>query len=143
MDKKMINQNGISLVEILATISVLSIIVVLIFGILINGLNTASKAKENALLQQKANYVLAILREEHEKGNCYRISISNDYHEVRIDSSCDNIIDTTINDSQFKFDINGVSPTTPIDIVDKITYISIVIIGKNDSYEINTNLSRL
>ncbi len=64
--KQMKNQAGITLIEVLATITILSIVSVIIYSVFSNGLRYSSQAEETVLIQQEANYLLTLLKEQHE-----------------------------------------------------------------------------
>ncbi|WP_066292818.1 PilW family protein [Bacillus sp. FJAT-29937] len=59
------NQRGFTLVELLATITILALIITLLSSILIDGKKAYNRNTTNQLLQQEANYITEIVRREY------------------------------------------------------------------------------
>ena len=72
------NQSGITLIEVLATLTILSLLLGIIYSVFFNGLQYSSKAKNTVSIQQEANYLLTLLKEQHEKVNSYTVSVNNE-----------------------------------------------------------------
>lgn len=71
------NQKGLTLVETLAIIIIMSIVMLFLFNIVASSLNSSKKMQEQANIQSEANYLLVVLREFHERGEDYTISFIN------------------------------------------------------------------
>jgi len=79
-----INERGITLLEVLATLTILGFLISIIFSIFINGINYSSKAKDTVLIQQETNYLLTLLKEQHENQSLYSITVSDNHKQVII-----------------------------------------------------------
>ena len=79
------NQRGVTLIEVLATLTIMSLFGGIVYGVFINGMNYSSKAKDTVSIQQEANYVLTILKEMQEKKDSYTVSVSQDHGTVSSD----------------------------------------------------------
>lgn len=55
--KKYLNEKGISLMELLATLTLLSLVGVLVFGVLINSLNIFNHESDSSDVRQEANLI--------------------------------------------------------------------------------------
>lgn len=64
---------GITLIELLATIVILSIVIVLTYSIFFNGLTSSEKANEQVNLQQEMNLLLTSITKLHENESSYAI----------------------------------------------------------------------
>ena len=82
--KQIKNQSGITLIEVLATITILSIVSVIIYNVFSNGLHYSSQAKDTVLIQQEANYLLTVLKEQHENEDSYTVTVDKDQQKVTI-----------------------------------------------------------
>ena len=81
------NQSGLTLIEVLATIAILSIVTVMIYSVFSTGLHQYSQAKETVLIQQEANYLLTILKERHENDDSYTITVDESHQKVTINTN--------------------------------------------------------
>ena len=70
-----LNQKGITLIELLAVLTILGIIIGVLYSVFINGLNYSTSSKDTVLIQQEANYLLTVLKKQHEKGKDYTVKI--------------------------------------------------------------------
>lgn len=61
------NQRGLTLIELLATIGIISIIFLLLSGILIDGNKAYRNTTTSQLVQQEANYITEEVRKEYLK----------------------------------------------------------------------------
>ncbi|MBB6445854.1 PilW family protein [Bacillus benzoevorans] len=77
MKMKNLNQKGITLIELLAVLTIFSIIAGVLYSVFMNGLNYSTKAKDTVLIQQEANYLLNLLKKQHEKDRDYTVKIEN------------------------------------------------------------------
>ncbi|SEM33435.1 prepilin-type N-terminal cleavage/methylation domain-containing protein [Mesobacillus persicus] len=78
------NQRGISLVEVLATLVILSIIGGTIWSIFFQGHSYSQNAISKNAMQQEANIILTSLKNVHQTNDKYTISTISD-------SSCDSV----------------------------------------------------
>src|SRR5690606_32470411 len=76
---------GISLVEVLATIVILSIITVTIWGFLVNSIQINEREVRKAELQQEANLIFFNIQKYHTKYNI-KLSTKNDNSELIINA---------------------------------------------------------
>lgn len=81
------NENGVTLIEVLATLTILSLLVGIVFGVFINGINYSNKAKDTVSIQQEANYLLTLLKEQHENQDWYTIEVTNDHKRIQVTNS--------------------------------------------------------
>ncbi|OZM57872.1 hypothetical protein CIB95_05815 [Lottiidibacillus patelloidae] len=65
------NENGLTLIEVLATIAIFSIILGLITNVVINSFNYHDKSYDNLKLGQEANLIITKLRTIHQKNEGY------------------------------------------------------------------------
>jgi len=70
-------QKGMTLIELLAVLTILAIIIVLLYSVFANGLNYSTKAKDTVLIQQEANNLLNLLKKQHEKEQTYTVKVEN------------------------------------------------------------------
>lgn len=154
--KKIKNQSGLTLIEVLATLTILSFVTIILYSIFANGLHYSNQAKETVLIQQEANYLLTILKEQHEKSNSYSITVEDDYKKVVIKDSANKTV--TIENPNYHYRIYRYDPYTPnsqelfennveyqIDSTENFPiFISIESISNpNLKFEVKTILSRL
>lgn len=155
--KQIKNQSGITLIEVLATITILSIVSIIIYNVFFNGLQYSSQAKDTVSIQQEANYLLTILKEQHENAeNNYTVTVENEQKTIIINKNLPTEIDAT--NPQYLYQICDMDDTTKscdeqnaTDLtITKTTknnfYVKITLINKNNpnlTYEIKTILSRL
>lgn len=76
--KKLKNENGLSLIELLATLALLGIVGTLIFGILINSLNISNEQNEDINSRQKANLISNQLTTLYKKNGDFETETSSD-----------------------------------------------------------------
>lgn len=117
------NQKGITLVELLAVLAISGIITVLIASVLSTGSNASKRTATKQQLQQEANYVVEVIRNEYLKldgpkieikiegaGNLQKIKmgsrvISQGY-TYKIISPASGVIDPSIN-SKFQLELSA------------------------------------
>ncbi|MBM6619760.1 PulJ/GspJ family protein [Bacillus suaedaesalsae] len=68
------NQKGITLIEVLVTLSILVIVSGLVYGVFFQSLTSYEKTQSHALLRQEANVILAELTAAHRKLDTYTLS---------------------------------------------------------------------
>ena len=73
---KKINQRGITLIELLATLAILSIVSILIWSIFFQGTNYSNKAMTKNQMQQEANIIITNLTKIHQTSDSYDIDSS-------------------------------------------------------------------
>lgn len=145
------NQFGLTLIEVLATVTILSIVTVLIYGVFSTGLHQYSQAKEDVLIQQEANYLLTILKERHENDDSYTITVDESHQKVTINTNKSS--DTLIIESE-KYTYQIVDTENPSNDTNTISidpskdnfHVQIIVTSKKNpsvTYEIKTILSRL
>ncbi len=155
--KQIKNETGLTLIEVLATITILSIVSVVIYNVFTSGLRYSSKAEETTLIQQEANYLLTLLKEQHEKTtNYYTITVENNHNIAILNKDRSNEIDVT--NSQYLYQICDLDDTKSCDEqnatdhtitktpINERFHVKIILINKSNpdnKYEIQTILSRL
>lgn len=155
--KRIRNEKGITLIEVLATITILSIVSFIIYNVFSSGLRYSSQAKETVLIQQEANYLLTLLKEQHENATTdYTITIENNQNNIILNKGHSNEIDVT--NSQYLYQIcdldqsdscdeqNATDHTITITPSQERFYLKMILTNKNNpdiKYEIQTILSRL
>jgi prepilin-type N-terminal cleavage/methylation domain-containing protein len=95
---KVRNQYGVTLIEVLATLTILSLLIGLVYGVFINGINYSNKAKDTVSIQQEANLILTTLKELHETNSTYTVEVPID-HEALIILEEGNVINKIENPS--------------------------------------------
>ncbi|RDU35039.1 hypothetical protein DRW41_19860 [Neobacillus piezotolerans] len=71
------NEKGITLIELLAGITILMIISSVIYGVLLNSNKNYKNISETVTLNQQANIILATLKSYHTKQELHSIDLSN------------------------------------------------------------------
>ena len=66
--KQLSNESGITLIEVLATLTITAIIGSVVYGVLFQTLHANEKTKSHNELRQEANIVMTQLRTMHENG---------------------------------------------------------------------------
>ncbi|MDS9471346.1 type II secretion system protein [Sporosarcina pasteurii] len=61
------NEKGLTLIELLAVLAIIGLITTLIGSVLINGLKASDRSSTNQRLQQEANYITEMIRNEYLK----------------------------------------------------------------------------
>lgn len=156
MNNKFFKQDGLTLVELLGTISVMFIVGSLIFTILINGINYSNTSQSNVSLQQEGNLIITKLTAYHESTRQYEIKVENpstisltpydnNVPPVKLDAKKE-----IISDSRFEYTLcykdgtcNG---TMPVLTTNKTLSITLTIKNKKEppqTFKISTVLSRL
>lgn len=139
-----LNQKGLSLVEVLATLTLLTIVGSLVFGILINSLNIFKIESENIDIKREVNLISNQLTtfykkygdfyiEEKDNGIIVYTPNKENYKESREFSIQDYLINVIVTNGSSN---NGYESK---DIKIKITNIDDV----SDSFELESNISRI
>lgn len=77
------NEEGITLVELLATLVIAFFFIGIIYSVAILGMNYFKVETSKTRLQQEANYIITELQRIHREGNCYILSISTNQVVVK------------------------------------------------------------
>jgi prepilin-type N-terminal cleavage/methylation domain-containing protein len=151
-------QDGLTLIELLASLAILGFLLTLIYGIFINGINYSTKAKEVVMIQQEANILLTSLKEEHQNEKSYQLSVKKDptkdryYIEINTLNESGVIINTiTINNPKYSYQLfdesnNLISSRKFINTTTEDFYVKIILTSvnnPNNTYKVETILSRL
>ena len=82
------NQKGITLVEVLAALSILLIISSVIYGVLINSKKNYNNISEKVNLNQEANLILATIKNYHQKESLHSLDVnSKEFYIIKFDDS--------------------------------------------------------
>jgi prepilin-type N-terminal cleavage/methylation domain-containing protein len=143
-------ENGLTLIEILAALSILSFVTIIVMNVLINGVNFSNQAKDEALMQQEANLILRNLTTFHETKSAYEISLDN-YpvgQVIALSSSTGDV--TTISNPQLQYRLfisnEPLLEAQSLNAREESLSIKIVIEQRNNpdiKYEIKTVISRM
>ncbi|MBM7570696.1 prepilin-type N-terminal cleavage/methylation domain-containing protein [Aquibacillus albus] len=151
-------QDGITLVELLATLAISSIVITIIFQVLFNGLNYSEKAQRTASIQNEANYIISLLTTQHETSSGYQIKLDQNPQAEMITITNDDGEVFTISNTNYVYSFYDTSHETEqeMDLLTMINpkdsdqnhYLSIrlVVQDKRDSsirFEIKTIISRM
>ncbi|WP_078552416.1 PilW family protein [Bacillus alkalicellulosilyticus] len=154
--KRMLNQqDGITLVELLATLAIMSFLLTLLYGVFFSGMNHVKKGQDTVALQQEANYITNLLTKMHQTQDTYIIDINPTTKALTITDHSGTKY--TISNPNLEYKISyqtGATPETaivtettfhpkaPINPT-KIVHIKLVIISPNQQFEVKTILSRM
>ena len=152
MGSKLLKQDGLTLIELLLTLTIFSIVGTIVFNVFINGMNYSNKAQSNVNLQQEANRVITQLTAWHEKENQYNISLDKNPFATTITLSGSKQV--IISDPRYKYSICYYDNNTEkcnetnksLNKIDKELSIKLLIIDANNNdrtFEIKTILSRM
>lgn len=139
------NNHGITLVELIAALALVSIVSVLIMTTLGIGIKQSIAESNKTLTQQQANLIVSKLLNEHRMGACYYIK--GDSGKIKIaPTSCDSAVEPANNlfevVSEDRFLVNMTSPAKMIN-PRKEDYTLIADVDfERATYRINTKLTR-
>ena len=110
-----LNQKGISLVELIAGLALVSIIAVIAWTTLTIGMNHGAAETSKTMLQQDANILIMKLSAEHRRNDYYYLSFSGGNLEISTCNDnnitgvmdCDPFTRLTDNSYQYSGSING------------------------------------
>lgn len=152
--KQIKSQAGMTLIEILATITILSIVSVILYSVFSNGLRYSSQAEDTVLIQQEANYLLTTLKKQHENADSYTITVDQNHQKVTIETTVGTSVESSVIESEeYQYQISDTennidAASEPIEIIpsNENFHIQIVVTNKikpDLTYKIKTILSRL
>jgi prepilin-type N-terminal cleavage/methylation domain-containing protein len=156
MNKRLSKESGITLIELLAVLAIMSILISLMYGVLINGFDYSKKSNEKVAIQQEMNLLLTSITRLHEDEKAYFIFLNPDASSIQLQVK--NQDDTavikshTFSDSNFEYTLSDYKDTEKLfDPPKKIEtkdpfYIKIIISSKRfpaEKYEVKTIISRL
>lgn len=140
------NERGLTVIEVLATLTILSIIGVVIWNAFFQGYNYSQTAVSKNSMQQEANLIITSLTRIHQTSTEY--TISNPNKTIEVNSSNGHTIKFENSQMEYTIDLKGhlttVKPTTVE--ADKRIDITITINDKNDASNqvvVEATLSRL
>jgi prepilin-type N-terminal cleavage/methylation domain-containing protein len=151
MNKSLSNENGITLIELLATLAIVSFVSILLYGVLMDGFNYSKKSKEKVSLQQEMNIVVTSITKFHESYGSYEIKVDGPNSSKIQLIGTDKTIELSNPSYEYSLiDYKGVtetpfSPTTTVSTTQPL-YLKIIIKDKkqpSQTYEVKTIISRL
>lgn len=158
MMKHLRNNGGITLIELLATMAIFSIVSILIYGVLINGMNYSEKSKDNVSRQQEMNILVTTITKAHETYAMYDIVVDQSPDANRIQLIGKDVSGTVVNtveisNENFVYSLVNSQGSTEVPFSTTTTvnssqplYIKIIIKDKkrpSQTSEIKTIISRL
>lgn len=82
------NQKGVTLIEVLAALSILLIVSSIIFGVFINSNKNYKNLSEKVNLNQEANLILTTIKNYHQKESLHSLDTnSKEYYLIKYDDS--------------------------------------------------------
>lgn len=86
MIKKLLtNSYGITLIELLVTLTILTMITGVTFGVLTTAIKYNEKTQSHVNLRQEANILVTTMRQQHQGDQAYTVCYDEDYYESRIE----------------------------------------------------------
>jgi prepilin-type N-terminal cleavage/methylation domain-containing protein len=158
--KSLTNEDGITLIELLATLAILSIVSVLLYGVLLNGFHYSKKSQEKVSIQQEMNIIVTSITKFHESYETYEIKVDHnpDASKIQLIGKDSGTVVKTIelSNSNYEyslFDYSGPTetalpqlPAIKNVITSQPLYIRLLIKDKkhpSQTYEVKTIISRL
>ena len=148
------SEKGITLIELIAALALVSMVAVLIMTTLSIGIQRSVVESEKTKIQQEANLITSKLLNIHRSGNCYQLDITGNkdlqvltYGEPN-QSTCENVFNKTITINNADYDISTINSPLPFEKINPTkenNSISIVLTlesRRTINYEISTTLSR-
>ena len=71
------NERGLTLIELLATLTILSVVSVVIWNVFFQGINYSNKAVSQNTIQQESNYLTMKLTKIHQTSKGYKLNNSS------------------------------------------------------------------
>ncbi|MDX1700671.1 MAG: type II secretion system protein [Melioribacteraceae bacterium] len=153
---KRLNEKGITLVELIAALALVSMVGVLIMTTMGIGFKYSIAESNKTSTQQEANIIVQKILNKHRLGKCYKVTIEEDiqtrndvlfYNEVdcRIDNLIPNpeviIKKEPMSSAQFNLALN-IGQTYVDPKKNDFNFIAILKYGNKATYQINTVLTR-
>jgi type II secretory pathway pseudopilin PulG len=148
------SEKGITLIELIAALALVSMVAVLIMTTLSIGIQRSVIESEKTKIQQEANLITSKLLNIHRSGNCYQLDVTEN-HDLQVltygepnQGICDNVLNQTITINNAEYEISPMNSPLPFEKIDptkKNNAISIVLTlesRRTINYEISTTLSR-
>ncbi|MEY2192666.1 type II secretion system protein [Neobacillus sp. BF23-41] len=158
MIKHLQNEDGITLIELLATLAILSIIGSLLYGVLLNGIDYSKKSKATVSLQQEMNIIITNINKVHESYGSYNIVVNRNPDASKIqllvkDSTGTVIRTIELSNTDYEYSLFDYHGTTEVPFLNTTSvntseplYLKIIIKDKKNpsqTYEVKTIISRL
>ncbi|MFC0270176.1 type II secretion system protein J [Metabacillus herbersteinensis] len=102
-------QMGITLIELLAVLAIMSFLLILVGSMLINGLSYSNRAQANVLLQQEANLLVTTLDRIHKTQISYTIHLDKNPHATSITIHYENGEAMTLSNSDYVYTLYNTS----------------------------------
>lgn len=139
------NSNGITLVELIAALALVSMVAILIMTTLGIGFKHSVAESNKTSTQQEANLIVSKLLNEHRKGECYYIK--GDSIGIKIAPTlCSSLTEPAANlfkqVSDSRFVVNMTSPSKMVNPTKEDYTLIAEVSLKRANYQINTKLSR-
>lgn len=106
-------QQGLTLIEILGTIVILSVIIISIWTIFFQGNNYSNKAISKSIMQQEANQIIYELTNIHQKSESYTMKVNSCEFTVEYKTLSETKLES-FSDSRMCISLQNV-PSDPID----------------------------
>ena len=143
MPKIITNEKGLTLIDVLAVISIGSIVSILVWSAFNGSVKTYHKTAEHINLRQEANILIETLSNRHKRKEDIIIDYDSEKKELKINGELFNAkghqIEASFNGSPFENDIKGVNYKN--DRVVRIKFKLFDSVG--NTYVIQTTISRL
>lgn len=152
------NEKGITLVEIIGAMVLVSLIAGLAWTALLTGFKHTSVETTKTQLQQEANYTISKISNEHRKSDYYYLRFQNGKLEINAckeaapaAATCNGFEKLTVNEYTYSGTINGIKfvdwPATTI-IRPKKAHVTFIMkiadpVNPNRSVEVKTTLTRI
>lgn len=139
------NEKGLSLVELLAAITILFIVSAIIYGVFFTFNNNYDRISDKNSMDQTANFVLATIKKYHQTNDHYRIRYDDVNKSAFIGKDT---ADQLLGDSNFDLEIKigypaaGTVTDTKIDSHQPLTVHLNLADQKGQTYEIETTIKR-
>lgn len=152
MNKNPSKEDGITLIELLATLAILSLVIVITYSVFFNGLNYSKKANDAVALQQEMNITIESITKFHESQSAYDIKVDQSPFASKITLIGSNTL--VISNDQYEYSLYDFSGGTENLITDnkhintstEKLFIKMIIRNKknpDEKYELRTVISRL
>lgn len=163
MNSKYLKQDGLTLIELLVSLSLLFLVGMLVFNVLIHGKEYSLQAQSTVFIQQEGNRISTKLTSWHEKNKKYKIVLNQNPDATSISLIPYDSVGNLLEDNQKVISSNGFKYTVCYDrnqddstfctdgsltkiVTEKALPIKILIKDKKDSrltFEIKTIISRM